>query len=233
VDGFANKKLLVVGGAGFVGSNLVLALLEHDPAEVLVVDSLLSAERANVPDDPRVRFVHASVTDARVLAGLPEDLDYAWHLATFHGNQNSIADPIADLQNNTAPAVYLYNRLKDLRKLRKVVYSAAGCTHAEKTFDKANPTKEDAPISLWLDSPYQISKISGEPPGAAGLSTRSTAPLKGPPSKALKDPGGASGLSTVLVGWSYKKTAKLVPGSAGSGASKAGPLSVRSKLRLS
>jgi UDP-glucose 4-epimerase len=162
MDGFANKKLLVVGGAGFVGSNLVLALLKHDPAEVLVVDNLLSAERANVPDDLRVRFIHASITEARVLAALPEDLDYAWHLATFHGNQNSIADPITDLHNNTAPAVYLFDRLKNLRRLKKVVYSAAGCTHAEKTFDKANPTKEDAPISLWLDSPYQISKISGE-----------------------------------------------------------------------
>jgi UDP-glucose 4-epimerase len=162
VDGFTQKKLLVVGGAGFVGSNLVLALLKDDPAEVLVVDNLLSAERANVPNDPRVRFVHASITEEKVLANLPADLDYAWHLATFHGNQNSIADPIADLHNNTAPAVYLYNRLKDLKRLKKVVYSAAGCTHAEKTFDKASPTTEDAPISAWLDSPYQISKMSGE-----------------------------------------------------------------------
>lgn len=162
MDGFATKKLLVVGGAGFVGSNLVLALLQHDPAEVIVVDNLLSAERANVPDDSRVRFVQGSITDDRILAGLPEDLDYVWHLATFHGNQNSIADPIADLKNNTETTVYLYMRLKELRKLKKVVYSAAGCTHAEKTFDKANPTTEDAPISAWMDSPYQISKMSGE-----------------------------------------------------------------------
>lgn len=162
MDGFANKKLLVVGGAGFVGSNLVLALLRHDPAEVLVVDNLLSAERANVPADPRVRFVHDSITRDRALAEISADLDYAWHLATFHGNQNSMADPLADHENNTYTTLRLYEHLKGSKKLRKVVYSSAGCTVAEKTFDKANPTTEESPVSLWLDSPYQISKIVGE-----------------------------------------------------------------------
>lgn len=162
MDGFAKKKLLVVGGAGFVGSNLVLALLQHDPAEVLVVDNLLSADRSNVPDDPRVRFVHGSITNDRVLGDLPSDLDYVWHLATFHGNQNSMADPIADHENNTYTTLKLYERLKSMKQLAKVVYSSAGCTVAEKTFDKANPTTEESPVSLWLDSPYQISKIIGE-----------------------------------------------------------------------
>lgn len=44
----------MVGGAGFVGSNLVRALLEVKPKEVIVVDNLLSAERENLPNDPRV-----------------------------------------------------------------------------------------------------------------------------------------------------------------------------------
>ena len=48
---------LVVGGAGFVGGNLVRELLARDAARVLVIDNLLSAERENVPDDVRVAFV--------------------------------------------------------------------------------------------------------------------------------------------------------------------------------
>jgi len=43
-----------------------------------------------------------------------------------------------------------------------VVYSSAGCTVAQKTFDDAKPTTEDDPVSLYLDSPYQMSKIFGE-----------------------------------------------------------------------
>src|SRR4051812_30239381 len=99
MQAFDQCKVLVVGGAGFVGSNLVHALLRGTAREVLVVDNLLSAEQANLPDDPRVRFVHASITNDMVLASLPNDLDYAFHLATFHGNQNSIADPLADHEN--------------------------------------------------------------------------------------------------------------------------------------
>ena len=43
-----------------------------------------------------------------------------------------------------------------------MVYASAGCTVAEKTFEGAEATQEDAPVSLHLDSPYQISKIVGE-----------------------------------------------------------------------
>jgi len=104
---FANQKILVVGGAGFVGSNLVQALLACAPKEIVVVDNLLSAERTNVPKQPEVRFIAKSITNDLVLRDLPEDLDYVFHLSTFHGNQNSIADPLADHENNTLTTLKL------------------------------------------------------------------------------------------------------------------------------
>jgi nucleoside-diphosphate-sugar epimerase len=159
---FAKKKILVVGGAGFVGGNLVRALLPHALQELLVIDNLLSAERGNIPEHPTVRFFEASIADDAVLAALPDDLDIVFHLATFHGNQNSIHDPLADHENNTITTLKLFERLRRCRGLVKVVYASAGCTVAEKTFGRAGATTEDAPVSLWLDSPYQISKIVGE-----------------------------------------------------------------------
>lgn len=163
MDGDLNgARILVVGGAGFVGSNLVDALLEHSPRRVLIVDNLLSSERASVPDHPAVTFVEGSITDDAILGALPTELDYAFHLATYHGNQSSIADPIADHEHNTFSTLKLYETLKDIADIHRVVYASAGCTVAEKTFSGARATSEDAPVSLWLDSPYQISKIVGE-----------------------------------------------------------------------
>ena len=151
-----------MGGAGFVGSNLVRALLASSPRQVLVVDNLLSSERENVPDDPSVDLIEASINDAAVLAALPHDLDYVFHLSTYHGNQSSMADPLADHEHNTLTTLNLYEALKDHAQIKRIVYASAGCTVAEKTFDGAEATQEDAPVSLWLDSPYQISKIIGE-----------------------------------------------------------------------
>jgi UDP-glucose 4-epimerase len=159
---FSGAKVLVVGGAGFVGSNLVHQILEVGPREIIVVDNLLSSDVSNIPADARVRFVFGSITDDQILAGLPADLDFAFHLACYHGNQSSIADPLADHDNNTLTSLKLFERLKDIKSLKKVVYAAAACAVAEKTYDAPTATTEDQPVTLYHDSPYSISKIIGE-----------------------------------------------------------------------
>lgn len=159
---FVGKNVLIVGGAGFVGSNLVRFILAERPRKLTIVDNFLSADPVNVADDPAVRLVSGSITNERILKEIDDDLDYAYHLACFHGNQSSIHDPIADHDNNTLTTLKLFERLKDIKSLIKVVYSAAGCAVAEKTFDGAMATSEDAPISLFHDSPYSISKLIGE-----------------------------------------------------------------------
>jgi UDP-glucose 4-epimerase len=158
-----NSSLLVVGGAGFVGSNLVRLVLSGGAERVLVVDNLLSSERENLPDDPRVELIEASIADDEVLAALEDEFDVVYHLATYHGNQSSIANPLSDHENNLITTLKLYERLKDFSRLRKVVYSASGCTLApHEVYDEAEAVSEDGPVPLDLDSPYQISKVVGE-----------------------------------------------------------------------
>lgn len=159
---FKNQKVLVVGGAGFVGSNLVHQILEQGPREIIVVDNLLSSDVSNIPTDNKVRFVFGSITNDEILRNLPDDLDYAFHLACYHGNQSSIANPLADHDNNTLTTLKLFERLKDIKSLKKVVYAAAACAVAEKTYDTPTATTEDQAVTLYHDSPYSISKIIGE-----------------------------------------------------------------------
>ncbi|NRQ01189.1 NAD-dependent epimerase/dehydratase family protein [Marinobacterium sp. xm-d-530] len=159
---FNNAKILVVGGAGFVGSNLVHKLLEENPEQIIIVDNLISSDAANIPSDKRVKFIFGSITNDKILAELPEDLDFAFHLACYHGNQSSIADPMADHENNTLTSLKLFERLKEIKSLKKVVYAAAACAVAEKTYDEPTATTEEQPVTLYHDSPYSISKIIGE-----------------------------------------------------------------------
>jgi nucleoside-diphosphate-sugar epimerase len=159
---FRDDRVLVVGGAGFVGSNLVRRLLSEQAGEVVIVDNLLSAERDNVPADDRVRFVNGSIADQELLDGLADEFDYAWHLATYHGNQSSIANPLEDHDNNLITTLRLLERVRAFKKLKRLVYAASGCVLAPHTFDDATPVEEDGDVPFDLDSPYQISKIVGE-----------------------------------------------------------------------
>jgi UDP-glucose 4-epimerase len=155
-------RVLVVGGAGFVGSNLVKRCLQEGVREVVIVDNLLSSEPENIPKSDRVVFLQGSIAGDAILGKIEDEFDYVFHLATYHGNQSSIHDPLADHENNLLTTLKLFNWIRDFQKVKKVVYSGAGCAVAEKTFADARPTKEDDPISLQMDSPYSISKIVGE-----------------------------------------------------------------------
>lgn len=159
---FKNSKVLIVGGAGFVGSNLAHKIVNENPRQIIIIDNLLSSDVSNIPENENVQFIFGSVTNERILRSIPDDLDYAFHLACFHGNQSSIADPFADHENNTLTSLKLFDRLKEINSLKKIVYAAAACAVAEKTYDEPKATTEDQPVTLYHDSPYSISKIIGE-----------------------------------------------------------------------
>ncbi len=162
MEEFKQTDILISGGAGFVGGNLVRRLLTCDVSSIHIVDNLLSSERANIPNDSRICFSEGSIADDRVLATIVDEYDTIFHLSTYHGNQSSIANPLIDHENNTLTTLKLLEHIKEFKRLKKWVYSGAGCAVAEKTFGEAIATPEDAPISLKMDSPYSISKIIGE-----------------------------------------------------------------------
>src|SRR5437762_9639568 len=162
MEALRHTKNLVVGGAGFVGSNLVRRLLAGGIERIVVVDNLLSAERSNVPADSCLEFVEGSIADDKVLSRLNNEYDYVFHLATYHGNQSSIANPLEDHANNLITTLKLYEHIKGFKKLKKVVYAASGCTLAPHTSDRPEATTEDGLVPFDLDSPYQISKVVGE-----------------------------------------------------------------------
>ncbi|MGC6511930.1 MAG: NAD-dependent epimerase/dehydratase family protein [Parvibaculales bacterium] len=159
---FENKKVLIVGGAGFIGSNLVRQILEVPGTEVTLLDNLMSSETQNIPDDSRVRFIYGSACDPSVLKLVHDEYHFIYNLACFHGNQSSLFDPLKDHENNALPSLMVLEHIKGFQTLEKYVYAAAACAVAEKTYDTASETVEDQPVSLDHDTPYSISKIIGE-----------------------------------------------------------------------
>src|SRR5262247_973730 len=108
VSVFENASVLVVGGAGFVGSALVCRLLDAKPRCMTIVDNLLSADISNVPEHKAVEFILGSITDYAILSLLTRDRNYVFHLACYHGKQSSSQDLIAHHQNNTLTSLMLF-----------------------------------------------------------------------------------------------------------------------------
>ena len=126
LDSYRGKVVLVTGGAGAIGSNLVRGLAAAG-ARVIVLDDLSSAERWNVPSLPGVLFVQGDVLDEvklkRVFFERPE---IVFHLAAFFANQNSVDHPQRDL---------MVNGLGTLRVL--IEYSASPASTASCTRRRA------------------------------------------------------------------------------------------------
>jgi nucleoside-diphosphate-sugar epimerase len=152
------EAAVVTGGAGAIGSRLVRRLLRDGVGSVVVIDDLSSGYDWLLPEDPRVTLHVRDVCDLPNL-GLDGQGVVVFHLAAFFANQNSVDHPEADLHTNGLGTLSTLRWAAD-SAARRVVYASAGCSIAGHGLDVA--IREDMPVSLHLDTPYQITKALGE-----------------------------------------------------------------------
>ena len=148
-------KILVTGGAGFIGSHLVDRLLQLGH-EVIVVDNLATGYRHNL--NPRAKFYEASLLDSSLGEIFQrEKPDIVNHHAAQNDVRQSNADPVFDAQHNIIGSIRLIQCCIE-HSVQKVIYASSGGTvYGEPIYlpvDEAHPI---APIS-----PYGISKHTVE-----------------------------------------------------------------------
>ncbi|MBS7612403.1 NAD-dependent epimerase/dehydratase family protein [Candidatus Bathyarchaeota archaeon] len=156
---YVGKRMLVTGGCGCIGSNLVRTLLMAEPEQIIVLDDLSASFEWNLPDDPRVQFIHGSVLDdekmKRAFSFKPH---YVFHLAAHFANQNSVDHPETDLLVNGLGTLKTLE-YSNLVGVEKFVFASSGCSVYGS--DAPLPLREGF-VSLHLDTPYQIHKLLGE-----------------------------------------------------------------------
>lgn len=152
------NDVVITGGAGAIGSRLVRRVLDAGARRVVVVDDLSSGYDWLLPDDARVQLVRGDVAKIDTL-GIDVQNPHVFHLAAFFANQNSVDHPKDDLHTNGLGTLATLMWSRDVRA-KRVVYASAGCSIAGHGIDA--PIREDMPVSLDLDTPYQITKALGE-----------------------------------------------------------------------
>lgn len=161
---FTGKNILVTGGAGAIGSNLIIALslLIGDKGKVIVLDNLSSIKEKNpwnVAPLSNIMFVEGDIrSDIDLKRVFKEDISIVYHLAAFFANQNSVDYPEKSADVDILGIIKLleYSRLA---KIERFVYASSGCA-IYGSYGQV-PLKEDF-ISMHLTTPYQVNKMTGE-----------------------------------------------------------------------
>lgn len=147
-----DRRILVTGGAGFIGSHLTDALVGEN--EVTVLDNLSTGNRAWV--SPRARFIQGDVRDADALRQALEGVEVVFHQAALPSVPRSFLDPLATHEVNATGTLRL---LEAARKagVERFVYAASSSAYGDVEELPKREAMPPAPLS-----PYAVSKLAGE-----------------------------------------------------------------------
>ncbi len=150
------EKVLVTGGAGFIGSNLCRRLVSEGYF-VRVVDNLLTGKKVNLqPIMDRIEFIEADMGDPRVARSVMRDIDVVFHQGALPSVPRSVEDPALMHQHCVNATLTLLLAARDA-KVKRFVYAASSSAYGD---TPTLPKIESMPTSPL--SPYAVGKLAGE-----------------------------------------------------------------------
>ena len=152
-----DQKVLVTGGAGFIASHLVDALVEKNAA-VTVVDDLSNGRIENVNKD--ACFIRASILDTEKMRECVKDVDVVFHLAADTGTKETsmgFKDPFAEMTVNARGSVNILKCVMDCNPSASIVFASSAAIYGEPKYTPVDEKHPTEPVS-----PYGISKLAGE-----------------------------------------------------------------------
>lgn len=148
-------KIVITGGAGFIGSNIAEELTKDNANEVIVVDDLSTGKMENIKDLD-INFVEGSIMDLELLQETFKEVDYVFHQAAIPSVPRSIKDPIATNNANINGTLNVLVAARDC-SVKKVIYASSSSVYGD---TPELPKREDmTPNPL---SPYAVTKLLGE-----------------------------------------------------------------------
>jgi len=166
-------KVLITGGAGFVGYHLARHLGAKPGNEIHLMDNLSRGrhdkELEGLISKPNVRFIKADITEPVAFKRLKDDYDYIYHLAAIVGVRNVFEAPDRVLYVNITATLNLLEWLKEKKtKVKRLVFSSTSEAYAgtARLIKIKVPTDEEVPLCLddirQPRTSYALSKIVGE-----------------------------------------------------------------------
>jgi UDP-glucose 4-epimerase len=155
-EGTARHRVLITGGAGFIGANLVAEFLAEGTRDIVVIDDGSTGFFENVPDHPCVRLIRASILDVDAVRSAVEGVDSIVHLAALPSVPRSINDPVSSHHVNVTGTVNILDAARHALVGQVVVASSSSVYGANPTLPK-HESLATRPLS-----PYAASKLAAE-----------------------------------------------------------------------
>jgi dTDP-glucose 4,6-dehydratase len=155
------EKILVTGGAGFIGSNFVHTLLSQTDYEVTVLDALTYAGNKNSLSDlpvNRFNFIHGNICDVALVNSLIPEFDSVVHFAAESHNDNSLNDPSPFVQTNL---IGTYTLLEAVRKY-DVRYHHVSTDEVYGELELDDPNRFNEQSMYNPSSPYSATKAGSD-----------------------------------------------------------------------
>lgn len=149
-------KVLVTGGAGFIGSNLSEELVRRG-FKVKVIDNLATGNIKNIEGfRSKIEFIKGDITDLKLLKSVMKDVDFVLHQAAIPSVQRSLEDPVRTNKANVEGTLKVLITARDCN-VKRVVYASSCAIYGNSLI---LPKKEDMPYNPL--SPYACTKMIGE-----------------------------------------------------------------------
>ncbi|MFN9333579.1 MAG: NAD-dependent epimerase/dehydratase family protein [Planctomycetota bacterium] len=147
------RRVLVTGGAGFIGSHVV-EMLERSGRDVTVLDDLSTGKRANL-DGRKARFVHGSILDPVAVADAFTDVDRVVHLAALPSVARSVERPLDSHQACATGTLMVLDAAR--QRGARVVYAGSSSAYGDQQAPSKREDLREDPLS-----PYAAAKLAGE-----------------------------------------------------------------------
>lgn len=153
------NRILVTGGAGFIGSHTVDLLLKQDK-QVVVLDNLSSGRLTNLNmQHPNLEFVESDVLEYPLIEDLLKNCDAVLHLAAIASVPLTLEEPIYSFQVNVQGLLHVLQAVQSAKRDIRVVYASSAAVYGDAT---KLPCRDDVLLSSPPISPYALHKINNE-----------------------------------------------------------------------
>ena len=147
-------KVLVTGGAGFIGAAVSKLLLDENH-QVTIVDNLSHGHKESI--DSRVNFIEADLNDQAKLEEILPGHDGVIHMASLIEVSESVKNPVEFVENNITGTIKLLEAMRKTN-VKKIIFSSSACVYGQPT---KTPITEDDRLGE-IENPYGLTKVSME-----------------------------------------------------------------------